>query len=130
VPFPGGDLFSPPIGGNPIAELYSYVLYSYLLRVYTLEAACVIQPSNGTLSNCSVIKTRSVRCEVLTAVTVKTTVFWDVAPCRSCVNRRVGGTYRLHLHGRKIRVLGTSVTAMYLKYTYDDVQCLIFTLER
>jgi hypothetical protein len=23
--------------------------------------------------------------------------FWDVAPCRSCVNRRFGGTYRLHL---------------------------------
>jgi hypothetical protein len=22
--------------------------------------------------------------------------FWDVAPCRSCVNRRFGGSYRLH----------------------------------
>jgi hypothetical protein len=26
-------------------------------------------------------------------------VFWDVAPCRSYVNRRFGGTYRLHLQG-------------------------------
>jgi hypothetical protein len=25
---------------------------------------------------------------------MKNAVFWDVAPCRSCVNRRFGGTYR------------------------------------
>jgi hypothetical protein len=36
---------------------------------------------------------------------VKNAVFWDVAPCKSCVNRRFGGTYLLHcrftqyLHG-------------------------------
>jgi hypothetical protein len=34
---------------------------------------------------------------------VKNVVFWDVALCRSGVNRRFGGTYRLHLQGRKIR---------------------------
>jgi hypothetical protein len=28
---------------------------------------------------------------------MKNAVFWDVALCRSCVNRRFGGTYRLHL---------------------------------
>jgi hypothetical protein len=43
--------------------------------------------------------------EVLTAVTMKNAVFWDVAPCRSCVNRRFGGTYHLLLQGRKIRSL-------------------------
>jgi hypothetical protein len=32
---------------------------------------------------------------------MKNVVFWDMAPCSSCVNRRFGGTYRLHLHGRK-----------------------------
>jgi hypothetical protein len=36
---------------------------------------------------------------------MKNAVFWDVAPCRSCVHRRFGGTYRLHLQGRKIRDL-------------------------
>jgi hypothetical protein len=51
-----------------------------------------------------------VRFEVFTAVTMKNAVFWDVAPRRSCVNRRFGGTYRLHLQGRKIRVRGTSVS--------------------
>jgi hypothetical protein len=41
--------------------------------------------------------------EVFTVVTVKNAVFWDVAPCRSCeMNRHFGGTYRLHLEGRKI----------------------------
>jgi hypothetical protein len=36
---------------------------------------------------------------------LKKAVFWDVAPCRSGVNRRFGGTYRLHIQGRgeKIR---------------------------
>jgi hypothetical protein len=41
---------------------------------------------------------------------MKNFVFWDVALCRSCVNRRFGGTYRLHLQGRKIRERGTSVS--------------------
>jgi hypothetical protein len=41
---------------------------------------------------------------------MKSAVFWDVAPCRSCVNRRFGGTYRLHLQGRKIRERRTSVS--------------------
>jgi hypothetical protein len=31
---------------------------------------------------------------------LKNVVFWDVALCRSCVNRRFGGKYRLHLEGR------------------------------
>jgi hypothetical protein len=33
-----------------------------------------------------------------------------VAPYGSCVNRRFGGKYRLHLQGRKIRKRGTSVS--------------------
>jgi hypothetical protein len=33
--------------------------------------------------------------EVFTVVTMKNAVFWDVAPCRSCVNRRFGGMYHL-----------------------------------
>jgi hypothetical protein len=27
---------------------------------------------------------------------MKKSVFWDVPPCKYCVNRRFGGTYRLH----------------------------------
>jgi hypothetical protein len=32
---------------------------------------------------------------------MKKAVFWDVAPCRCGVNRRFGGTYHLHLQGRR-----------------------------
>jgi hypothetical protein len=48
--------------------------------------------------------------EVFTAVIMKNAVFCDVAPCRSCVNQRFGGTYRLNLQGRKIRERGNSVS--------------------
>jgi hypothetical protein len=50
---------------------------------------------------------------------MKNAVFWDVAPCRSFVNRRFGGTYSLHLHGRKIRGQGTSVTQSQSYITTD-----------
>jgi hypothetical protein len=39
------------------------------------------------------------RCSIKT----KNAVFWDVASCRSYVNPRFGGTYRLHLQGKEIR---------------------------
>jgi hypothetical protein len=45
------------------------------------------------------------------AVSMKNAVFWDVAPCRYCVNRRFGGTYRLHLQGRKIREQETGMSS-------------------
>jgi hypothetical protein len=48
--------------------------------------------------------------DVFIAVAMKNAVFWDVEPCRSCVKRRFGGTYSIHLQGRKIRERGTSVS--------------------
>jgi hypothetical protein len=55
------------------------------------------------------------RFEVFTAVTIKNAIFWDVAPCTSCVNQRFGGTYRLHLQGRRIRERGTRVSRWLLQ---------------
>jgi hypothetical protein len=41
--------------------------------------------------------------ELLTAVVMKSTIFWDITPCSPLsVNRRFGGTYRIHLQGRII----------------------------
>jgi hypothetical protein len=37
--------------------------------------------------------------EVLTAVVMKSIIFWDMTPC-SPLNRRFGRTYRLHLQGQ------------------------------
>jgi hypothetical protein len=69
--------------------------------------------------------------EVLTAVVMKSTIFWDITP-RSPLkfNRRFGGTYCLHLQGRRIsrvryqRVnegwLSTDYTALYpRKYNFS-----------
>jgi hypothetical protein len=47
-------------------------------------------------------------------VNLKNAVFWDVVHCRSCVNRRFVGTYRLHLQGRKIRERRTSPVCSHL----------------
>jgi hypothetical protein len=48
------------------------------------------------------IMTEFVGFEILTAVVVKNTIFWDITPCIPLsVNRRFGGTYRLHLQGQK-----------------------------
>jgi hypothetical protein len=44
------------------------------------------------------------------SMSLKNDVFWDVAPCRSCVNRRFRGMCSLHLQSRKIRERGTSLS--------------------
>jgi hypothetical protein len=42
--------------------------------------------------------------EVLTAVAMKSSIFWDVTPCSPLkVNRRFGRTCRLYFNGRRIR---------------------------
>jgi hypothetical protein len=47
--------------------------------------------------------------EVLTAVVMKSTIFWDIMPRIPLkVNRRFGGTYSLYLQGREISRLETT----------------------
>jgi hypothetical protein len=42
--------------------------------------------------------------EVITAVVIKSSSFWDITPCSPLkVNRHFGGTCRLHLQGGRIR---------------------------
>jgi hypothetical protein len=56
-------------------------------------------------------RTRITRCHCVTISNPeKNGVFWDVTSGRSCVNRRFGEMYRLHLQGRKIRERETSVS--------------------
>jgi hypothetical protein len=61
--------------------------------------------------NSGCVRLNYVRFEGFTAVTMKNAVFWDVTPCRFCMNWRFGGTYRLQLQDRKIRERGTSLAA-------------------
>jgi hypothetical protein len=47
--------------------------------------------------------TNSVGFQVLTAVVMKNTLFWNITPCSPLkANRRFGGTCRLSLQGRRI----------------------------
>jgi hypothetical protein len=59
---------------------------------------------------------------------MKNAVFRDVAQCRSCVNRRFGGTYHLHIQGKdhiasifRVRLSETSVhTRPTLRHIPED----------
>jgi hypothetical protein len=50
--------------------------------------------------------------EAFTVVVMKIIIIWDVTPCSllSC-NRRFGGTYRLHLQGRRLLVLAEIISS-------------------
>jgi hypothetical protein len=49
------------------------------------------------------LDTDDVRFDVLTAVVIKSSVFWDITLCSPLkFNRRFGGTCRLHFHSRRI----------------------------
>jgi hypothetical protein len=67
------------------------------------SSLCSFLQSSVTSSLFGLNVQHPVRSEAFTAVTMKNVVFWDVALCRSCVDRRFGGTYRQHLKGSKIR---------------------------
>jgi hypothetical protein len=40
----------------------------------------------SAMTACVCVKTTYMKFEVFTAVTMKNAVFWDVAPCRYCIN--------------------------------------------
>jgi hypothetical protein len=104
---------------NPTYCLYLFpsdVFISYVFQ-FLLSHICSLKKYSGhEKSDLKVMINVYVRYEVFTAVTMKNAVFWDVAPYRSCVNIRFGGTYRLHLQGRKIRERGTSVSRWLQSY--------------
>jgi hypothetical protein len=59
--------------------------------------------SNAILNLQFQINFRLTGFEVLTAVAMNTSFFWNIMPCSQVkVNRRFGGIRRLHLQGRRI----------------------------
>jgi hypothetical protein len=61
--------------------------------------------------------------EVLPAVVMKNSIFWDITPYSPLKgNRRFGGTCRLHLHGRRIILVSS---ACYLLHA-DSLLALFF----
>jgi hypothetical protein len=55
------------------------------------------------MSDIREIREADVTFELFTAATMKNAMVWDVMPCGSCKNRRVGGSYRLNHQGDKNR---------------------------
>jgi hypothetical protein len=56
-----------------------------------------------SVTSCFETVKQNIGFEVLTTVVMKSTIFWDITPCSPLkVNRRFGGTYHLHLQGRRI----------------------------
>jgi hypothetical protein len=58
---------------------------------------------------CHSISTYILRILIQIFLLLKNPVSWDMAPCRSCVKRRFGEKYRLHLYCRKIPERGTNL---------------------
>jgi hypothetical protein len=61
---------------------------------------------------------------------VKNAVFWVVAPCGSCKNRRFGGTFRLHLQVGKTREPEMSNTFLARVFFYPEDRCETSVLTR
>jgi hypothetical protein len=96
-------------GPQKVSAHKIYVHSSDIYKSSKISSSRISTVSHGGVIFLSAILTNA-RFEVFTAVIMKNAVFWDVAACTSCVNRRFGGTYRLHLQGRKIRERETSVS--------------------
>jgi hypothetical protein len=60
---------------------------------------------------------------------VKVTIFWGVIPCSLVNVRRFGGTYRLHLQGRRASQARKQQTAEIARLLFDWRQCSSETSE-
>jgi hypothetical protein len=92
----------------PAFTLVSCSVYSPTLK---MEAICSSETSvriyQDTVSYPTAVRTSgilfNVGFEVLTAVVMKSTIFWDLLLCSPLsVNRRFGGTYCLHLQSLRV----------------------------
>jgi hypothetical protein len=83
---------------RPSANVLPYGSPSKLLNQFELNFVFrVYSRLSGYSPYQSDVNLVYVKFEAFTAVTMKNSVSWDMAKFRSCVNRRFGGTYRLHL---------------------------------
>jgi hypothetical protein len=91
-PEDGGGIFSRNIGD--LSELHSVTTQYTVLTIVTADKTSTAR--------------KYVRFEVLTAVVMKISIFWDITSTSPFkVNRYFGGTCRLHLQGRRISQVKT-----------------------
>jgi hypothetical protein len=81
----------------------SCVQISFWAWMYVLVMSCVNRGLATESHQMSTNQIPKVGFRVLTAVVMKSSIFWDITPCSPLkVNRRFGGTCRLHLQDRRI----------------------------
>jgi hypothetical protein len=81
-----------------ITPILHYPLRERVIVVHLIQC-CTFSKQTWALLSVNI----QFRFEVLTAVFMKNAIFWDITPCIPLkINRRFGGTYRLHLQGPRI----------------------------
>jgi hypothetical protein len=72
---------------------------------------------------------KTVGFEVLTAVVMKSTIFWDITPCSPLsVNRCFGGTCRLHVVGRQNK-LSQKLESRWKSDAFTLVSCAAYIFD-
>jgi hypothetical protein len=83
----------------PVAVTVFYVKSFYVLRTNHTILFCL---KGGICKGVTVIGIMiEVGFEVITAVVINVAIFWDIVSHSPYVNQRFGGTYHLHLWGKK-----------------------------
>jgi hypothetical protein len=89
----------------PVARCTACILrnaYSFVELVTCVNCGVILWQKTATTEMVANIESKYIPFKVFTAVVMKSTIFWDITPCSLLsVNRRFGGTYRLHLQGRR-----------------------------
>jgi hypothetical protein len=82
------------------------IQYSTVINIWPVqfEAFTVVTMKNVVFWDVALCRSCVNRCFGGTGQILKNGIFWDVALCRSCVNQHFRGTYCLHLQGRKIEI--------------------------
>jgi hypothetical protein len=84
-------------------EVYLYLQSVQIFYVALRTSMQWVQQDLTQGVNLQRLRIDDVGFEVLTPVVMNSSVFWDITPCSPLkVNRRLRGTYRLHLQGLRI----------------------------
>jgi hypothetical protein len=97
--------------------IFSHANVSFFLNSHThsFVALHILTYTYATRESFVMVKKTVVGFGVFTAVVLKSTIFWDMTPCSPLsYNRRFGGTYRLHLQGRRNRFGKSASNATWL----------------
>jgi hypothetical protein len=94
-------VFSPMLATFPAHPILFGLIIQIRTRIQIILSPPWVQIFSST--PCSQTSSVYVGFEVLTAVVMKSTIFWDMTPCSPVnFNRRFGGTNPHHLQGRRI----------------------------